>query len=81
MPFIATTGIQIKLCGIQTRKKKWHCMNKKPFNFCAVFFLSMAWTSYHGYDHEVLSPGSTRQIYCMILDLLSFYLVNEVSSN
>lgn len=75
MPSIATTGIQIKLCGIQTRKKKWHCVNKIHANFCAVFhyFLLFFFFLYGHirYDHELLSPGSIRQIYFMILDLLS----------
>lgn len=44
MPFIVAAGIQIKLSGIQTMKKKWHFINKKPFNFCALFL------SFHGMD-------------------------------
>lgn len=75
MPSIATTGIQIKSCGIQTRKKKWHCMNKIPSKFYAVFYYFILFFSllygHIRYGHEVLSPGSARQIYFMILDLLS----------
>lgn len=73
VPFIAKTGIQIKLWGNQTGKKKWHCMDKRPFNFCAAYF------SFHGMDTSGMVTRywvlevQDRCIF-MILDLLSFCL-------